>query len=171
MSWRIPSTPTRVYTRVAVPAYSLPDISSQFVDVIPPQISLQVIRLTEGWYQVTWLDRDHRLRWIEASRVTTPPPKEAQPSSQVAVPSVAGPPLTPTTRTAVAEEIPLARVSGVYEIPVEINGVLTLNFVLDSGASEVHMPADVVLTLVRTGTIKARISSLEKRMSLPMALN
>src|SRR5262249_42223021 len=34
------------------------------------------------------------------------------------------------------------------------NGVLTLNFVLDSGASEVFIPADVVLTLLRTGTIQ-----------------
>ncbi len=57
-------------------------------------------------------------------------------------------------KKSITEEIPLAKVGGVYEIPVEINGVLTLNFVLDSGASEVHMPADVVLTLVRTGTIK-----------------
>lgn len=53
-----------------------------------------------------------------------------------------------------AEEISLVKVGGVYEIPIEINGVLTLNFILDSGASEVNIPADVVLTLVRTGTIK-----------------
>jgi predicted aspartyl protease len=48
----------------------------------------------------------------------------------------------------------ITKVAGVYELPVEINGVLTLNFILDSGASEVHMPADVVSTLIRTGTIK-----------------
>src|SRR5215471_12166613 len=53
-----------------------------------------------------------------------------------------------------AEDIPLIRKGGVYELPVEINGVLTLNFVLDSGASEVLIPADVVLTLIRTGTIR-----------------
>src|SRR6266581_6505082 len=53
-----------------------------------------------------------------------------------------------------AEDIPLFKKGGVYELPVEINGVLTLNFVLDSGASEVLIPADVVLTLIRTGTIK-----------------
>src|SRR5262249_24800953 len=52
------------------------------------------------------------------------------------------------------EEIPLAKMGGVYQLPAEINGVLTLNFVLDSGASEVFIPADVVLTLLRTGTIQ-----------------
>jgi len=52
------------------------------------------------------------------------------------------------------EDIPLVRKGGVYEIPVEINGVLTLNFVLDTGASEVNIPADVALTLYRSGTIK-----------------
>ncbi len=53
-----------------------------------------------------------------------------------------------------AEDIPLIKKGGVYELPVEINGALTLHFVLDSGASEVLIPADVVLTLIRTGTIK-----------------
>ena len=57
-------------------------------------------------------------------------------------------------RTLLAEEISLSKKGGVYELPVEISGVLTLNFVLDSGASEVLIPADVVLTLIRTGTIK-----------------
>src|SRR5215510_3945261 len=53
-----------------------------------------------------------------------------------------------------AEDIPLSKRGGVYEIPVEINGVITLNFVLDTGASEVSIPADVALTLYRAGTIK-----------------
>jgi clan AA aspartic protease (TIGR02281 family) len=53
-----------------------------------------------------------------------------------------------------AENIPLIKKGGVYEIPVEINGVITLNFVLDTGASEVNIPADVALTLYRAGTIK-----------------
>src|SRR5215813_2725739 len=53
-----------------------------------------------------------------------------------------------------AEDIPLIKKGGVYEIPVEINGVITLNFVLDTGASEVNIPADVALTLYRAWTIK-----------------
>jgi len=51
-------------------------------------------------------------------------------------------------------EIPLERGGpGVYELPVRINGVLTLKFILDTGASEVNIPADVASTLLRTGTI------------------
>jgi hypothetical protein len=42
----------------------------------------------------------------------------------------------------------------VYTVPVEINGLLTLPFILDTGATDVNMPADVVLTLLRTGTIQ-----------------
>src|SRR5215472_11728564 len=53
-----------------------------------------------------------------------------------------------------AENIPLIKKGGVYEVPVEVNGVITLNFILDTGASEVNIPADVALTLYRAGTIK-----------------
>src|SRR5215831_5196988 len=53
-----------------------------------------------------------------------------------------------------AEEIPLVKKGGVYQLPVEINGVLTLHFILDTGAADVNIPADVALTLVRTGTIR-----------------
>jgi clan AA aspartic protease (TIGR02281 family) len=50
-------------------------------------------------------------------------------------------------------EIPLEKRGGVYELPVKINGVITLKFILDTGASEVNIPADVALTLLRTGTV------------------
>jgi Aspartyl protease len=43
---------------------------------------------------------------------------------------------------------------GTYVVPVLINNAITLNFVVDSGASDVTIPADVVMTLVRTGTLK-----------------
>ena len=42
---------------------------------------------------------------------------------------------------------------GTFKVPVTINGQLTLKFVVDSGASDVMIPADVVLTLVRAETI------------------
>ena len=44
--------------------------------------------------------------------------------------------------------------SGVYEVPVMLNGVLKINFIFDSGASDVSISPDVALTLMRTGTIK-----------------
>jgi clan AA aspartic protease (TIGR02281 family) len=42
---------------------------------------------------------------------------------------------------------------GTFAVPVTINNQLTLKFVIDSGASDVSIPRDVVSTLVRTGTI------------------
>ena len=49
--------------------------------------------------------------------------------------------------------VSMRRAGGIYMVPVRINNALTLNFLLDSGASDVSIPSDVVLTLVRTGTI------------------
>lgn len=53
-----------------------------------------------------------------------------------------------------ASDIPLLLSGGVYRIPVRINDVMTLNAVLDTGAGDVQIPMDVVLTLIRSGTIQ-----------------
>ena len=53
-----------------------------------------------------------------------------------------------------AEGIPLLVEGGTFVIPVLINGQITLNFTIDSGAADVSIPADVVSTLMRTGTIQ-----------------
>jgi clan AA aspartic protease (TIGR02281 family) len=50
--------------------------------------------------------------------------------------------------------IPLKKTGGTFVVPVQINGAITLDFTVDSGASDVTVPADVFSTLVRTGTIK-----------------
>ena len=50
--------------------------------------------------------------------------------------------------------IALKTVNGEFVVPVEINGVITLNFVVDSGATDVSIPSDVVSTLMRTDTIE-----------------
>jgi predicted aspartyl protease len=52
-------------------------------------------------------------------------------------------------------EVALVTDSGVLTVPALVNGMIPLHFVLDSGASDVSIPADadVVLTLMRTGTI------------------
>jgi clan AA aspartic protease (TIGR02281 family) len=39
-------------------------------------------------------------------------------------------------------------------VPVEINGAITLDFTVDSGAAHVSVPLDVYLTLTRKGTIQ-----------------
>ena len=51
-------------------------------------------------------------------------------------------------------EVPLKQDGGVFVVPVQINGAITLEFMIDSGASVVSMPADVFSTLTRTGTIR-----------------
>ena len=43
---------------------------------------------------------------------------------------------------------------GIFVVPVEINGAVTLEFAVDSGATYVAVPADVFSTLKRTGIIK-----------------
>ena len=50
--------------------------------------------------------------------------------------------------------IPMKKQGGIYVVPVLINNTLTLDFMVDSGASDVTIPEDVVSVLVRTGTIK-----------------
>jgi uncharacterized protein len=50
--------------------------------------------------------------------------------------------------------VPMQKDGGVYVVPVLINGAITLDFVVDSGAADVSIPADVVSTLMRTGTLK-----------------
>ena len=55
--------------------------------------------------------------------------------------------------TSAALEIPLEKHGDVYTLPVVVNGVITLNFILDSGASEVVIPLNFVTTLLRSGTI------------------
>jgi predicted aspartyl protease len=65
-----------------------------------------------------------------------------------------------------AASVPMQREKGVYVVPVLINDTITLNFVVDSGASDVSIPADVVMTLMRTGTLKATDFQGEKKYKL-----
>jgi clan AA aspartic protease (TIGR02281 family) len=48
----------------------------------------------------------------------------------------------------------LHTLGGTFVVPVAINGAITLNFIVDSGASDVTVPSDVVGTLMRTGTLQ-----------------
>jgi clan AA aspartic protease (TIGR02281 family) len=51
------------------------------------------------------------------------------------------------------DEVQLKLDSGVFAVPVVINRAVSIPFVLDSGAADVQLPAEVVLTLMRTGTL------------------
>jgi len=65
-------------------------------------------------------------------------------------------PLSPTNLTSTSSHIivQLKNDGGIFVVPVEINSAITLDFIIDSGASDVSVPADVVSTLIRTGTIQ-----------------
>jgi D-alanyl-D-alanine carboxypeptidase len=65
----------------------------------------------------------------------------------------------PSAATNNNKEIPSKSVrlrleNGIYMVPVRINEQMTVPFILDSGASEVAIPADIFSTLIRTGTVK-----------------
>ena len=66
-----------------------------------------------------------------------PPPPQTSPS---------GPPNNSTV-------VPMVGQGETFVVPVTINGQITLDFIVDSGAADVNIPADVVMTLIRTGTI------------------
>jgi clan AA aspartic protease (TIGR02281 family) len=51
-------------------------------------------------------------------------------------------------------KVSLKKEGGVFVVPVQINGAITLNFVIDSGAADVTLPADVFSTLRRTETVR-----------------
>ena len=61
--------------------------------------------------------------------------------------------LTQSQPNTLTESVPLVESAGVYNIPVFINGVGPFPFVLDSGAADVSITVDVLLTLMRIGSI------------------
>lgn len=71
----------------------------------------------------------------------------ASPSSMS--PSVASPNVAPTDPASIRMESE----GGVYVVPVRFNDMITLNAIVDSGASDMSIPADIVSTLIRTKTI------------------
>ena len=100
-----------------------------------------------------------------AAHWTKGTPENLLPAPAVdATPPEAGPPKLATTtppllpvenkKSSSAVEVPFKEDSGIFIVPVEINGAITLDFAVDSGAGYVTIPADVYYTLVRTGTVK-----------------
>jgi len=65
------------------------------------------------------------------------------------------PRVLPSNRTSPSRaEVPSKKQDGgTYVVPVQINGALTLDFTIDTGAADVTLPSDVFSTLRRTGTI------------------
>jgi hypothetical protein len=46
--------------------------------------------------------------------------------------------------------VPLCKTEGRFAVPITINGQLTLKFIVNSGASDVSILADAVMTLGRS---------------------
>src|ERR1700730_2750672 len=103
----------------------------------------------EGWSSSHILERvvTEREMTNEPSRVPLatragPTPKSPQRTS----PSIGDTKSTPFM-------VPMENVGGVYQVPIRINDTITLDAILDSSATDVCIPADIVLTLIRSKTI------------------
>jgi clan AA aspartic protease (TIGR02281 family) len=59
---------------------------------------------------------------------------------------------TPTVKKETTIQMELMT-GGIYQVPIEINDVLKISFLLDSGASDVSISPDIALTLIKTGSI------------------
>jgi clan AA aspartic protease (TIGR02281 family) len=63
---------------------------------------------------------------------------------------------------AYSESIPLVHEHGTLQVPVVINGKILFNFTIDSGATDVTIPANIFLSLTRAGTVSPQ-DFLDKR--------
>lgn len=52
-----------------------------------------------------------------------------------------------------AADVPLKKSRGTWTVSVELNGAISLDFTVDSGAADVTITADVLKTLKQTGTL------------------
>lgn len=57
--------------------------------------------------------------------------------------------------TGEADSIKLVQQNGIYVVPIRLNDQISFDAVLDSGSSDVSIPADIVLTLIRTKTVSS----------------
>ena len=95
----------------------------------------------------------------DRSQATTPRPSpKTVPNAQPAPPTQPQQPKAasvsqPEAARSFVQSVPMQKQNGIFVVPVLINDSITLKFVVDSGASDVSIPADVVMTLMRTGTL------------------
>ena len=82
-----------------------------------------------------------------------PPNQQPRPHTEAVEPSDPSHGVAANTQAVNGESIPLKSEGGTFVLPVLINGKITLDFLLDSGAADVSIPSDVFSTLRRTQTI------------------
>ena len=103
----------------------------------------------------TWETGEKYRLWVTEAQRRGLDPKQCSNirAGNVGRPVLADPLADAVTSKGPHVEIALIKEGGTFKVPVLINGTLPLNFTVDSGAAHVSIPADVVTTLVRTGTI------------------
>jgi gag-polyprotein putative aspartyl protease len=74
--------------------------------------------------------------------------------SQPNISDIKAPQTSQQTQSSDTGETAMIRENGVLKVPILINGAISLKFVVDSGASDIQIPKDVFLTLIRAETIK-----------------
>jgi TPR repeat protein len=93
-------------------------------------------------------------RQAEASIVSgissTGAPQQAAAAAEPTTPSATG-----EAQVGPSHEVALKQEGGTFVVPVQINGAITLDFTVDSGAADVQIPVDVFSTLMRAKTIVA----------------
>ena len=60
----------------------------------------------------------------------------------------------PPPAATVTAAVPMKKDGGVYVVPVSVNGQVTLDCIVDSGATDVNIPADIFAKLVRSGSVQ-----------------
>jgi len=95
--------------------------------------------------------------WTKGTRenfLPAPATDAAAPEAAPAKLAATAPPPADNQKSSAVVEVTLREDAGIFVVPVEINGAITLDFAVDSGAANVTIPADVYYTLQRTGTIQ-----------------
>ena len=116
--------------------------NGQIIGTLKNGISVSVIDHSIDLHQKPWVyvsDRaGQRLGWVFREFITcSEMPTLVSPNVTLADPA----------------SIRMEQEGGVYVIPVRFNDMITLNAIVDSGAGDMSIPADIVSTLMRTKTI------------------
>ena len=86
--------------------------------------------------------------------------REAMTKAEEGETSAGAPPTVPLPAPQVTQQnstgVALQTEGGTLLFPVLVNGAIKLNFTIDSGSPDVSIPADAVMTLIRTGTIGSK---------------
>ena len=73
--------------------------------------------------------------------------------SAAPAPAVAGPAGLRSTAPGGSVSVPIRRQGGTFTVPAEVNERVTLRFIVDSGASDVNIPSDVVAGMLASGAL------------------